>query len=149
MDTASMMLADFQARGIRLIPDPPKLSIEPASKLTDKDRGAIRQHKAELLALLMAEPVDLPSPLLVIADAIAACPRSPCLNDLALSHAAATYVAAERMAHAASPSLRGEVHKLVAETLLRVADEIRAARYMSADNLMDDMAEKVRQMRGH
>jgi hypothetical protein len=46
------VLADFAYRGIRLIPDPPKLIVEPASRLTDRDRAAIREHKPALLAVL-------------------------------------------------------------------------------------------------
>jgi hypothetical protein len=55
---AAYLIADLQARGIRLIPNPPKLAVEPASKLTDDDCAAIRAHKAELLRLLTgAHPV--------------------------------------------------------------------------------------------
>jgi hypothetical protein len=46
------IIADLTQRGIRLIPDPPKLGVEPASKLTDADRKAIRAHKSELLTVL-------------------------------------------------------------------------------------------------
>jgi len=44
------LLADLSSRGIRLEPD--GLIVEPASKLTDADRALIRQHKAEILAML-------------------------------------------------------------------------------------------------
>jgi hypothetical protein len=53
--TAAMLIAEFHQRGIRLIPEPPKLAVEPASKLTGIDRERIRKHKADLLALLSAE----------------------------------------------------------------------------------------------
>jgi len=49
---AQALIANLSRRGIRLIPNPPKLSVEPASKLTDQDREAIRTAKPELLALL-------------------------------------------------------------------------------------------------
>lgn len=52
---AEALIVDFRRRGIRLIPNPPKLSVEPASKLTDEDRKAIRQHKAAILARLAAQ----------------------------------------------------------------------------------------------
>src|SRR5690242_8224162 len=50
------LIASFSARGIRLIPNPPKLTVEPASKLTDADRAAIRQAKPELLRILAPLP---------------------------------------------------------------------------------------------
>src|SRR6266851_3306380 len=56
MDVQALM-EDFSRRGIRLIPNPPKLVVEPASILTDADRVAIRTHKGELLALLSPDPV--------------------------------------------------------------------------------------------
>src|SRR6266849_5865671 len=49
------LLSDFRARGIRLIPNPPRLTVEPASRLTDVDRAAIRAAKSELLRLLVAD----------------------------------------------------------------------------------------------
>lgn len=55
--TAEALVENLSARGIRLIPNPPKLAAEPASRLTDADRELIRAHKVELLALL-ADPPD-------------------------------------------------------------------------------------------
>lgn len=57
---AQAILQDFARRGIRLIPNPPKLAVEPASRLTDTDRDAIRRYKADLLALL-SRPATAPS----------------------------------------------------------------------------------------
>lgn len=54
MDAQSLIEA-FCRRGIRLIPNPPKLTVEPPSKLTDSDRAALRAHKPELLAHFRAE----------------------------------------------------------------------------------------------
>jgi len=51
---AHMLLSDFRSRGIALIPNGEKLTVEPASRLTDADRAAIRAAKAELLKLLAA-----------------------------------------------------------------------------------------------
>jgi hypothetical protein len=51
---AQALITDFKRRGIKLIPNPPKLTVAPASKLTDSDRAAIRAAKAELLKLLEA-----------------------------------------------------------------------------------------------
>ena len=52
--TVQVLIDDLSQRGIRLIPEPPKLIVEPASKLTDADRALIRQHKDELLKQLIA-----------------------------------------------------------------------------------------------
>src|ERR1035437_3261417 len=49
---ARTLISELSKRGIRLIPNPPKLIAVPAAKLTDKDCEAIRSHKAGLLALL-------------------------------------------------------------------------------------------------
>ena len=50
METVETLLASLNARGIRLIPDGNALIAQPASKLTDADREAIRAHKAGLVA---------------------------------------------------------------------------------------------------
>jgi hypothetical protein len=50
---AQSLIAELATRGIRLIPNPPKLIAVPAAKLTDKDCEVIRRHKAGLLALLV------------------------------------------------------------------------------------------------
>lgn len=53
---AHTLLSDFRSRGIELIPNGEKLAVEPASRLSDADRAAIRAAKAELLKLLCAAP---------------------------------------------------------------------------------------------
>jgi hypothetical protein len=55
---AHTLLSDFRSRGIALIPNGEKLTVEPASRLTDADRAAIRAAKAELLAVLTAPAVS-------------------------------------------------------------------------------------------
>jgi TubC N-terminal docking domain len=52
------LLAGLVERGIRLIPDGDRLVVEPASKLSDDDRRAIRAHKAALLTLLSQPKID-------------------------------------------------------------------------------------------
>jgi hypothetical protein len=52
---AQSLIVELAARGIQLIPNPPKLIAVPADKLTDKDCEVIRRHKADLLALLAAK----------------------------------------------------------------------------------------------
>jgi len=53
--TAESLIADFRIRGIKLIPNPPKLVVKRADRLTDTDRELNRAHKDELLAALKAE----------------------------------------------------------------------------------------------
>jgi|SRR5208283_3317960 len=55
------LVATLASRGIRIAPDPTgeKLTVEPASRLTDADRAAIKQAKPELLRLLRK---DTPTP---------------------------------------------------------------------------------------
>jgi hypothetical protein len=55
MNAAASLITEFHQRGIRLIPNPPKLAVEPASRLTDSDRERLRRYKPDLLALLSAE----------------------------------------------------------------------------------------------
>lgn len=50
--TPAMILEECSQRGIRLSPHADKLVIEPASRLTDELRQAIRSAKAEILRLL-------------------------------------------------------------------------------------------------
>ena len=49
---AHQLLSDFRARGIRLVTEGGKLAVEPAERLSDADRVAIRQAKPELLRIL-------------------------------------------------------------------------------------------------
>jgi hypothetical protein len=52
---APTLFTELSKRGIRLIPNPPKLIAVPAAKLTDADCERILQNKADLLALLAAK----------------------------------------------------------------------------------------------
>jgi hypothetical protein len=56
---AYMLLSDFRSRGIALIPNGESLTAEPASRLSDADRAAIRQSKAELLRIL-SQSIEMP-----------------------------------------------------------------------------------------
>jgi len=49
---AQELLSNFRTRGIRLIPEGCSLAVEPASRLSDADRAAIRRAKPELLRIL-------------------------------------------------------------------------------------------------
>ena len=52
---AQALVRDFTSRGIKLIPNGSKLTVQPASRLTNEDRDAIRQHKLALLAWAVAD----------------------------------------------------------------------------------------------
>jgi hypothetical protein len=53
---AQQVLSNFRTRGIRLIPEGCSLAVEPASRLSDADRAAIRLAKEELLRILAPVP---------------------------------------------------------------------------------------------
>ncbi len=56
---AHQLLNDFQARGIRLVPEGGNLVVEPAERLSDTDRAAIRQAKPDLLRILLPVPARI------------------------------------------------------------------------------------------
>jgi|GEM_PF-4867504 len=61
--SAAALLSELNARGFRLIANPPAVRVIPGSRLTDADRQAIRACKAELLRLLtQPEPPPKPEP---------------------------------------------------------------------------------------
>ena len=66
---AQGLIVELAARGIRLIPNPPKLIAVPAAKLTEVDGDRIRQNKADLLALLAAKHEQAESDRLARLDA--------------------------------------------------------------------------------
>jgi|SRR5271155_3754172 len=53
------IVADFRARGIELDRDGASLVVRPGRKLSETDRRLIREHKAELLALLEKIPGEV------------------------------------------------------------------------------------------
>jgi tubulysin polyketide synthase-like protein len=57
--TAPAFIESFAARGFSFLADGGKLIVSPASALTDEDRQAIREHKAELLDLLADENIEM------------------------------------------------------------------------------------------
>ena len=129
-------------------PENPKetKSFSPAAAVTRPSRD----HVTRVTKLLDADRESaLPSPLIDIADAIAVVPRSPFLNDLALSRAAAAFIVAERAAEAAPPALRAELHRLTVDSFKRTAIEIRQGHYQAAYAVLDGLADKIRGMRAH
>ena len=53
MSQIDAMIQSFADRGIELIPNPPKLTVLGADRLTDEDRQLIRANKPELLDWLI------------------------------------------------------------------------------------------------
>ena len=135
-------------RDSTLVPDGKKLWVEPAEHLSDADRIAIRQSKAELMRIL-AESTALPSLLVAVADAIADSPRSPILNDLALSKAATSFIAVQRASRAAPPALRAEIHQIGVEAMTLAAREVRRSNYQAAYVALDTLLGKVCELRAH
>lgn len=54
---AQVLVQTLAARGIRLSTNGQSVIVEPASRLTDDDRAAIRAHKSELVQIL-SDPVS-------------------------------------------------------------------------------------------
>lgn len=57
---AHTLLSNLRNRGIRLTGDGEKLTAEPASRLSDSDRAAIRQSKSDLLRILSKNAATSP-----------------------------------------------------------------------------------------
>jgi hypothetical protein len=97
----------------------------------------------------LAENDALPSLLVAVADAIADAPRSPILNDLALSKAATSFIAAQRASRVAPPTLLGEIQQIAVNSMTLAAREIRRSNYQAAYEALDILASKVRELRAH
>lgn len=65
---AQALLSDLHSRGITLIADGEKLTVQPASRLTDADRAAIRQSRPDLLRILTETHPTPTSPVAVVLD---------------------------------------------------------------------------------
>ena len=98
---------------------------------------------------ILSENEVLPSLLVAIADAIADSPRSPILNDLALSKAATSFIAAQRASRAAPPSLLAEIQQIAANSMTLAARQIRRSNYQAAYEALDMLAGKVCELRAH
>jgi tubulysin polyketide synthase-like protein len=57
--TAERLIADLHARGVRLEPRGDRLAAWPVSKLTAAELAILREHKAEVLAVLTRDPLSL------------------------------------------------------------------------------------------
>lgn len=66
------LLAELACLGVTVTADGERLIIQPASKLTDELRAALRAHKAELLAAVSAPPI---APLTALAHQLPIGPR--------------------------------------------------------------------------
>jgi hypothetical protein len=156
---AHALLSDFRSRGIALIANGEKITVQPASRLTDADRVAIRSLKPDLLRLLsspedlgpgfapLTTPSEDPPWLLVVADAIAKEPRSPFLNDVVLARAAQALVAAIRISTELSDSARANANRVCDEVFRRAAAAIVTRDYQRAYELFDALPGRLRRLR--
>jgi hypothetical protein len=156
--SAQALLDELKAMGIRLEPRPNgKLHITPADHLTPELLEAVRRHKTEILATLAtsrcteayrhADSVPLLSMLVDIADAIASAPRSPFLDDLAIARTAHAIVAVERARRNAPRSIRSEICAITRDRMNRAAEAMRANRYASACDLLDNLRFKIGELK--
>lgn len=53
--TASDLLSDLRARGVELVAAGDRIRFRPADALTDADRAALRDHRAEIIVLLAGD----------------------------------------------------------------------------------------------
>lgn len=143
------IIENFAHRGIRLIADGDGVIVEPASKLTNQDRELIRQHKPAILATLTMQDT-LPRGsvnLEAIADAIAARPRSPIENDLALSRVARAAVEAGRIVRTLPGAARSAALSLCAERSKQASDYILQRNYESAYLILDTLPKTLASLR--
>jgi hypothetical protein len=61
VSVALTLVANLRARGVTLKPDGDKLRVRPSSRLTPDELAALREHKADVLALLTAPPASSPA----------------------------------------------------------------------------------------
>jgi len=86
--SAAILVGELAARGIRLSVNGEAVRVEPASALTDEDRQAIRDHKAEVLSILRSGPANRPRtgsaarPMVVQARRLISCPYGTCGGNL-------------------------------------------------------------------
>jgi hypothetical protein len=59
---AAQLVERLRARGVDLLTDGERLGVRPAGVLTEAEREALRQHKAEVLALLRSSPPPATAP---------------------------------------------------------------------------------------
>jgi hypothetical protein len=57
--TAVELVTTLQARGVELVPAGARLRFRPGEAVSAEEREALRQYKAEILALLALDPVTL------------------------------------------------------------------------------------------
>jgi hypothetical protein len=95
-------------------------------------------------------PTDEPSASAVlaealdrIADAISRSPRSPILNDLALSHAARAIVEAGRVLRSLPDGARAQAARLCERSFAEAASLIERARYADAYEALDGLPTKI------
>ncbi len=167
MINVETLLSNLNARGIRVaIKNGDTLIVEPAPKLTDEDRAALRAKKADIIACLQiarapdapAEPTRMPDfsetilfDLAVISDAIAAGgSRSPIENDLSMARFARVAVTVTQIIYNDMGPAQQAVAIMEASRAAHLAARsIRDRDYLRAYELCDALIEQLKSKRFH
>ena len=88
----------------------------------------------------LRSPLDLD----LIDRAIAAVPRSPCLNDLALAHATHASIEAARVISSLPKSIQDVAIGLCSSVSRDAADAIRERDYLQAYKTLDNLPERIK-----
>jgi hypothetical protein len=75
--TPAALVAELRARGVTLRPDGELLKVRPISKVSPEELEALRQHKAEVLAILTTPPVPLRLDPVTVCEVLFACDPDP------------------------------------------------------------------------
>jgi hypothetical protein len=89
---------------------------------------------------VLSSPLDLD----LIDRAIAAVPRSPCLNDLALAHASHASIEAARIMRALPESIIDVASGLCSSVARDATNAIRERDYLEAYKVLDGLADKLK-----
>ena len=138
-----------------------KLKATPPGILPPELKAAIRERAAEIKARLCADsdasvgkatdpnapmptfPIDIEA----VVDAIASEPRSPFLNDLALSHAARASVEACRIVRDLPEPARHEALLLCAHATTETVTAIRSGNYKLGYDLLESLPGRIKALR--
>jgi hypothetical protein len=140
---ANALIHHFADRGIRLWFDGGKIVVEPASRLTQSDREAIRRWKPALLDVLKGDVEGNLDPAL-IAAAVESSKRSHCLDHMALSRFARIAVEVNRILAELPAGPRSDAVMLASRIWMSAADLLRRSCYLNAYQLLDELPAKVK-----
>ncbi len=151
MIDAETLLSSLSARGIEVAVKGENLLIEPASKLTDEDRAALRENKAEIIALRTMPPLGAICffDLAALTEAIADAPRSPIENDLAMARFARAAVRLTTLIRQMGKVNQGVALMEMYEAAAHASRLIRRRQYESAYRRLDALIAELESKRFH